>query len=67
MTSGKNIFSAHVQVDNLAKSNLILKYIHKLLRKEFNFYFSTVQLEKEYTDTEEAKDIDITSNTHNQQ
>lgn len=59
LTSGKNIFSAHVQVTNPSKSQSILKKVHKILKGKFKFYFSTVQIEKECTDYEEAGEIDI--------
>ncbi len=48
LTSGKNIFSAHLQVENLAQSNEILKQATQVLEKEYQFYFSTLQIETEH-------------------
>lgn len=59
ITSGRNIFSTHIQVDNLSKSEDVLKEAHRILKEQFNFYFATVQVEKEPTDTSGAEDIDI--------
>lgn len=59
LTSGKNIFSTHIQIDDIMQSETILKKVHEILKKEYNFYFSTVQLEKECTDFGEAKHINI--------
>ncbi len=60
ITSGRNIFSAHIQVDNLSESKVVLKEAHRILEEQFNFYFSTVQIEKERTEPSGAGDIDIT-------
>jgi cobalt-zinc-cadmium efflux system protein len=59
LTSGKNIFSAHLLVDDSCKSEDVLREAHKLLKEKFNFYFSTIQIEKECSDEGEAKHIDI--------
>jgi len=45
LTSGKNIFSVHLQVNDLLKSEIILKQATKLLKEEYKFYFSTIQVE----------------------
>ncbi len=37
----------------------ILKEAHKILKENFKFYFSTLQLEKECTDYGEAEHIDV--------
>ena len=60
LTSGKNIFSAHIRIFDMMKSEYILKETHKILKEEYEFYFSTVQLEIECTDSGEARHIDIT-------
>ena len=59
LTSGKNIFSAHIQIDDEAQYEHILKEAHKILKEKFKFYFSTLQLEKECTDYGEAEHIDV--------
>ena len=45
LTSGKNIFSAHVLVGDLAKSREVLRRVQKVLKEKFGFYFVTLQLE----------------------
>lgn len=60
LTSGKNIFSAHIRIHDIMKTEYILNEAHKILKEKYKFYFSTVQLELECTDSGEAKHIDIT-------
>ena len=60
ITSGRNIFSTHIQVDNLSKSKDVLKEARRILKEQFGFYFATVQIEKERTELSGAEDIDIT-------
>jgi len=59
LTSGKNIFSAHVQISDLSKSPTILKKVQKILKDKFKFYFSTVQIEKGCSDSDEAEEINV--------
>lgn len=61
LTSGKNIFSAHILIDDVSHFERILKEAHRILKEDYKFYFSTVQLEKECTDSGEAEHIDITN------
>ncbi|NIO48861.1 MAG: hypothetical protein GTN73_05410 [Candidatus Aminicenantes bacterium] len=58
LTSGKNIFSAHVLVDNIEKSNRIIKQINEILKGKYKFFFTTLQVEEEYVG-EEPKRIDF--------
>jgi len=58
LTSGKNIFSAHVLVDNIEKSNQIIKQINEILKGKYKFFFTTLQVEEEYVG-EEPKKIDF--------
>lgn len=44
-------------------SDQILKKIHKILKEDYGFYFSTVQIERECTDSGEADHIDIKKRT----
>ena len=60
LTSGKNIFSAHLQVDDLSISQEILRKADKLLKEKYNFYFSTIQVETEHPESDIAQEIDIT-------
>lgn len=50
LTSGKNIFSAHVLIKDVSKSQDVLRKIQKILKEKFGFYFSTVQLETKCND-----------------
>jgi len=45
LTSGKNIFSAHLQVDTISKADAILKQATGILKNDYKFYFSTIQVE----------------------
>lgn len=45
LTSGRNIFSAHVQVRDAREGERVLERVHHLLKDRFGFYFSTVQVE----------------------
>jgi cobalt-zinc-cadmium efflux system protein len=60
ITSGVNIFSTHIKTDDLSKSQDILREATNVLKEKFDFYFSTIQVEKECVEIEEAEDIDIT-------
>ncbi len=60
ITPGVNIFSTHIHTDDLSKTDDILQKATKMLKEEFDFYFSTIQVEKECADIAEARDIDIT-------
>jgi cobalt-zinc-cadmium efflux system protein len=60
ITSGVNIFSTHIKTDDLSKSQDILLEATNILKEKFDFYFSTIQVEKECVEIDEAEDIDIT-------
>jgi cobalt-zinc-cadmium efflux system protein len=60
ITSGVNIFSTHIKTDDLSKSQDILREATNILKEKFDFYFSTIQVEKECVEIDEAEDIDIT-------
>lgn len=60
LTSGKNIFSTHLLVYAPAKSGAILEEANRILKEEFGFFFSTVQIETKRMDTVGAEDIDVT-------
>lgn len=60
ITSGKNVFSTHLRLDDGASSDAVLTEAHARLTDEFGFYFSTVQLESHCTDLDEVQEIDIT-------
>ena len=59
LTTGKNIISMHVLVDDGTNPKELLKKIHHLLKETFSVYFSTVQIETECPEGEMAAEIDI--------
>jgi cobalt-zinc-cadmium efflux system protein len=60
ITPGVNIFSTHIHTDDPSKSDDILQNATKMLKEKFDFYFSTIQVEKDCAEIDEARDIDIT-------
>lgn len=50
LTSGKNLFSAHIAIDDKADHDAILEEAYNLLKEQFGFYFSTLQVEKSCPD-----------------
>ncbi len=50
LTSNQNIFSAHIQIDDHKIAEVILRQAEDLLKTEYGFYFSTLQLEEEHRD-----------------
>lgn len=59
LTSGKNIVSMHVRVDSEVDKEKLLIKIHELLKVEFSVYFSTVQIETDCPEDDEAPEINI--------
>jgi len=45
LTSGNNLFSAHVTIDEKADHDAVLGKAYELLKESFRFYFSTLQVE----------------------
>lgn len=59
LTTGKNIVSTHVRINETVDQQEVLKKIHHILKDEFSVYFSTIQIETECPEGNEASDIDI--------
>lgn len=59
LTTGKNIVSMHVLVDQDADHRALLYKIHDLLKNTFAVYFSTVQIETECPEGDGAAAIDV--------
>jgi cobalt-zinc-cadmium efflux system protein len=57
LTSGKNIFSAHLQMNDLSKSEETLNRATQLLKEKYNFYFSTLQIEKTHQVSDADKEM----------
>lgn len=60
LTSGKNVFSAHLQVGSASNGSEVLSSAHDLLREKFGFLLVTLQVEDNCLDETGAEDIDIT-------
>ena len=61
LTSGKNVFSAHIGTDRPESGAMLLEQGHRLLRDRFGFYFSTIQVETVCLDEDHARELDISS------
>lgn len=59
LTSGKNLFSAHIHIEEDAEHERILSEAHDFLRTRFGFYFATLQVEKRCPTSAEATGIDF--------
>ncbi len=59
LTSGKNIFTAHIQIASHTQAERILAEATELLKSKYGFYFSTLQLEKQHDEQDDAIAIDI--------
>lgn len=60
ITSGQDVFSAHLRLADNASRDTVLSEAHRRLTDDFGFYFATVQLEGHCTDLEEVAEMDIT-------
>lgn len=59
LTSGKNLFSAHIRIDDAADPDQALKLGSQVLEEKFGFYFSTLQIERQCEQEHQARDIDF--------
>lgn len=59
LASGKNLFSAHIQVQEDVTHDRVLTEAREILRTKFRFYFSTLQVERHCIDPGQASDIDF--------
>lgn len=60
LTTGRNVFSAHLRVPDAAATGRVLQEATDTLRTRFEVYFSTLQVEQECLSEPHAADIDIT-------
>lgn len=63
LTSGRYVFSAHLRTRDDADGNAVLTAAYRMLKTEYGFFFSTLQVEQECLDESGAEAIDITSNS----
>ena len=61
LTTGRNVVSLHALVDEGADFPALQREIWRLLSERYGVYFSTVQLETECLESEEAKAINATA------
>jgi cobalt-zinc-cadmium efflux system protein len=61
LTSDKYVFSAHLRTDAPGQTKTLLAKAHAVLRNQFCFYFSTIQIETACLDEDHAKDLDISA------
>ncbi len=61
LTSNKHVLSAHLRAASEAAAPEVLKEAHALLRNEFGFHLSTLQIETTCLDEDHAKDLDFLS------
>lgn len=59
LTSNKHVFSGHLRVASEAVAPDVLKKAHGLLRSEFGFHLSTLQIETVCLDEDHAKELDF--------
>jgi cobalt-zinc-cadmium efflux system protein len=59
LTSGKNLFSAHLQITEDADPLTVLEQAQTLIRDQHGFYFSTIQTETECEDPDPAVAINF--------
>jgi cobalt-zinc-cadmium efflux system protein len=59
LTSKKHVFSGHLRVGGEAAAPDVLKQAHRLLRSEFEFHLSTLQIETTCLDEHHARDLDF--------
>lgn len=65
LTSNKHVFSAHMRVAGEADAPEALENAHHLLRNEFGFHLSTLQIETVCLDEDHAKELDFLTDTAN--
>ena len=59
LASGRNIFSAHVLRDDDADPDDLLGHITRMLKEQYGFYFTTVQIESSEEGEEGAEEIEF--------
>ena len=64
LTTGRNLFSAHLLVADDTDPRRALAAAQSLVRGEFDFYFSTIQIETECEEDHRAAAIDYADTDH---
>lgn len=60
LTSGRYVFSGHLRATNDADAQAVLEAAHDRLKREFGFFFVTLQVETACLDESGAESIDVT-------
>ena len=64
LTSNKHVFSAHLRASDIEIAPELLKSANKMLRTEFGFHLSTLQIETICLDEKHASDLDFLDAKH---
>ncbi len=59
LTTGRNLFSAHVLIEDRSNPLEVLAEAETMVRERFGFYFSTIQVETECEENDQASAIDF--------
>jgi len=59
LTTGRNLFSAHVLIEDEVNPLDVLAEAETMVRERFDFYFSTIQVETECEENDQASAIDF--------
>ncbi len=65
LTSGKNLFSAHIRITETADPEVVLRNAERIVRSQHGFYFSTIQTEVDCEDPDPAAAIDFANTDRN--
>jgi hypothetical protein len=57
LTSGRNLFSAHIGIKDGADAEIVRRAADVILRKSFKFYFTTLQVETSSAHSDPATEI----------
>lgn len=59
LTSGRNVVSVHMRIEEGADAEKILETAHALLKSQFGFFFATIQIETTCLDESDARSVDL--------
>lgn len=59
LTSGRNVVSAHLRIEEGADAAKILETAHASLKSQFGFFFATLQIETTCLDERDARSVDL--------
>lgn len=63
LTSGRYVVSGHVRVQDAADVGTVLAIAHRALKRQYGFFFVTLQVERDCLDEADAAAIDVTPAT----